>query len=54
MSEIIYARLKHIGYDGPYSIELFRPEYWAWDPMQLTVKARDAAFKVLSPYFEIE
>ena len=50
----ICASLKKIGYAGPCSIELFRPEYWDWNPMQLAVKARDAAIKVLSPYFEIE
>ncbi len=50
----ICAHLKGIGYDGPCSIELFRPEYWDWDPMQLAVKAREAAINVLSPYFEIE
>jgi 2-keto-myo-inositol isomerase len=50
----ICARLQGIGYDGPCSIELFRPEYWAWDPIQLAVQAREAAIKVLSPYFEIE
>jgi hypothetical protein len=26
---------------------------WEWDPMQLAVKAREAAINVLSPYFEI-
>jgi len=50
----ICMRLKGIGFDGPCSIELFRPEYWDWDPLQLAVKAREAAIKVLSPYFEIE
>ncbi len=50
----ICTHLKGIGYDGPCSIELFRPEYWAWDPMQLAVKAKAAAINVLSPYFEIE
>jgi 2-keto-myo-inositol isomerase len=50
----ICVRLRGIGYDGPCSIELFRPEYWNWDPLQLAVKAREAAIKVLSPYFEIE
>jgi 2-keto-myo-inositol isomerase len=50
----ICARLKGIGYDGSCSIELFRSEYWEWDPMQVAVKAREAAIKVLSPYFEIE
>lgn len=50
----ICGRLKGIGFDGPCSIELFRPEYWDWDPRQLAVKAREAATKVLSPYFELE
>jgi 2-keto-myo-inositol isomerase len=50
----ICARLKRIGYDGLCSIELFRPEYWNWDPQELAIKARQAALKVLSPYFKIE
>jgi 2-keto-myo-inositol isomerase len=50
----ICARLKRIGYDGLCSIELFRPEYWNWDPQELAIKAREAALKVLSPYFQIE
>jgi 2-keto-myo-inositol isomerase len=50
----ICARLKRIGYIGPCSIELFRPEYWNWDPQVLANKAREAALKVLSPHFQIE
>jgi 2-keto-myo-inositol isomerase len=50
----ICTRLKNIGYTGPCSIELFRPEYWKWDPQELAIKARQAALKVLSPYFQIE
>jgi len=50
----ICARLQHIGYNGPCSIELFRPEYWNWDPQDLAIKARQAALEVLSPYFQIE
>jgi 2-keto-myo-inositol isomerase len=50
----ICARLKHIGYDGPCAIELFRPEYWEWDPQVLANKARETAIKVLSPHFQIE
>ncbi len=50
----ICERLKRIGYDGSCAIELFRPEYWKWDPLELAIKARQAAVKVLSPYFEIE
>jgi 2-keto-myo-inositol isomerase len=49
--DAICARLKTAGYDGPCSIELFRPEYWAWDPYKLAVAAREAAVRVLSPYF---
>jgi hypothetical protein len=34
-------------------VELFRPEYWEWDPTQLAVKVREAAERILSPYFEL-
>ena len=50
----ICGRLKKIGYDGSCAIELFRPEYWNWDPQELALKAREAALKVLSPHFQIE
>ena len=50
----ICERLKRIGYAGPCSIELFRPEYWNWDPKELAIKTRQAAIQVLSPYFQIE
>ncbi len=50
----ICSRLSGIGYDGLCSIELFRPEYWEWDPGELAVRAREEALKVLSPYFAIE
>jgi 2-keto-myo-inositol isomerase len=50
----ICSRLKQIQYDGPTSIELFRPEYWSWEPLQVAVKARQAALRVLSPYFAVE
>lgn len=52
--DLICSRLKGIGYDGPCSIELFRPEYWQWDPKELAVQAREAALRVLSPYFVVE
>lgn len=50
----ICKRLKAIGYDGGCAVELFRPEYWAWDALELAKKARQAAVKVLSPYFDID
>lgn len=50
----ICERLSHIGYSGTCSVELFRPEYWNWDPGTLALKCRAAAVKVLSPYFDLE
>jgi 2-keto-myo-inositol isomerase len=49
----ILSRLKAIGFDGACSIELFRPEYWEWNPLELAKKARQVALEVLTPYFEV-
>jgi len=46
----ILIRLKHIGFDGAYSVELFRPEYWELDPAELARRAHTAALEVLKPY----
>jgi 2-keto-myo-inositol isomerase len=50
----ICRRLQKLGYNGDCSVELFRPEYWEWDPKELAVQVRNSAMKVLSPYFEVE
>lgn len=50
----ICAHMRANGYDGVCSIELFRPEYWAWDPRELAAKARESALTVLSPHFNVE
>lgn len=50
----IFNRLKRIGYDGLCSVELFREEYWQWDPIVLAKKSYESAVKALSPYFNIE
>jgi 2-keto-myo-inositol isomerase len=50
----ICQRLQNLGYDGDCSVEVFRPEYWAWDPNELAVQARASAMRILSPYFEVE
>jgi 2-keto-myo-inositol isomerase len=50
----ICAQLANIGYDGLCSVELFRPEYWDWEPARVARQARQAALKVLEPYFMIE
>ncbi len=49
----ICKRLHRIGFDGPCAIELFRPEYWSWDPQELAHKAYSAASEILSSYFQI-
>jgi 2-keto-myo-inositol isomerase len=49
----ICTHLQGIGYDGPCSIELFRPEYWAWNPLDVAVRARETALAVLSPHFKV-
>jgi 2-keto-myo-inositol isomerase len=49
----ILIRLKHIGFDGLCSIELFRPEYWERDPVELATAARAATLEVLETYFTV-
>jgi len=50
----ICMKLKEIGYDGVCTVELFRPEYWEWDPYQLAKECYENTRKVVSPYFKIE
>lgn len=50
----VCSKLKEIGYDGSCSVELFRPEYWEWDPLENAKKSYETAVKVLSPYFRLE
>jgi len=37
----LVRRIEALGYRGPWSIELFRPEYWAWDPVHLARVSRE-------------
>lgn len=39
----IREHLDGIGYDGPASIEIFRPEYWDDDPYEVSKRAKDSA-----------
>ncbi len=41
------AMLDAIGYDGPASVEIFRPEYWHQDPFEVAKTAKAAAEKAL-------
>jgi 2-keto-myo-inositol isomerase len=43
----IWSALQAIGYNWMASIEVFRPEYWDWDPMKLAVLAKEAAHRAL-------
>ncbi|MGH9904411.1 MAG: sugar phosphate isomerase/epimerase family protein [Pyrinomonadaceae bacterium] len=38
---------RRIGYDRVASVEIFRPEYWEWDPMELARQAYLATNRVL-------
>jgi len=38
---------KRIGYDRVASVEIFRPEYWEWDPFELARESKEAVKKVL-------
>jgi 2-keto-myo-inositol isomerase len=46
LKEIVSA-LAAIGYSRMASVEIFRPEYWDWDSMELALRAREAAQKTL-------
>ena len=50
----ICSKLSQIGYNGVCTVELFRPEYWEWDPDELAKKCYESAVKVASPYFSLE
>jgi 2-keto-myo-inositol isomerase len=43
----IVAALKDSGYDGPVSIEMFRPEYWSQPPEEVAKKGIEAIRKFL-------
>jgi 2-keto-myo-inositol isomerase len=43
----IFVSLKEIQYDGPVSIEMFRPEYWSQPPEEVAKKGIEAIRKFL-------
>jgi 2-keto-myo-inositol isomerase len=44
----ILRAVRGIGYDGTFSVEVFREEYWSLDPATVASTARAAAGRVLS------
>jgi len=47
----IAKELQGIGYNKMVSVELFRPEYWEWDPEKLVKEARQTTIAVLKGLF---
>jgi 2-keto-myo-inositol isomerase len=43
----IMGALRRSGYDGPVSVELFRPEYWKMNPREVAERARETTLKIL-------
>jgi 2-keto-myo-inositol isomerase len=39
--------LRNAGYKDMVSIELFRPEYWTWDPLKLAQTAKDKTERII-------
>jgi 2-keto-myo-inositol isomerase len=46
LAEIV-AALRRIGYDRVTSVEIFRPEYWERDPLEVARESYDAVVRVL-------
>jgi 2-keto-myo-inositol isomerase len=44
----IIAAFNRIGYHGPVSVEIFRPEYWERDPFILAREAKAAVEAVIN------
>jgi 2-keto-myo-inositol isomerase len=46
--EQIVSAIKRAGYDGVVSVEIFRPEYWERDPLELARAAHAAVASIIS------
>lgn len=44
----LVARLQMRGFQGAYSLELFRPEYWAEDPLELARRGLDSMHRLFT------
>jgi 2-keto-myo-inositol isomerase len=50
---LILGTLKEIGYSDMVSVELFRPEYWAWDAEDTVRVGKEKTIEVVNRFFEI-
>lgn len=48
------AAFRKIGYDKVASVEIFRPEYWGWDPFELAQEAKRATEGILKHDLRVE
>jgi 2-keto-myo-inositol isomerase len=51
--ELILKTLKEIGYEKMASVELFRPEYWEWEPEKTIKIAKEKTEAVIQKYFTV-
>lgn len=51
--DIILTTLKEIGYDEMASIELFRPEYWEWEPEKAIKIGKEKTETLIKKYFNV-
>ena len=49
----ILGTLKEIGYSDMASVELFRPEYWAWDAEDTVRVGKEKTVQAVSKFFKI-
>lgn len=50
--EGILSVLKEKGFDGPVTVELFRPEYYKMPAEEVVIKAKETTLEATSKYFE--
>jgi 2-keto-myo-inositol isomerase len=50
---LILETLREIGYSDMVSVELFRPEYWAWDAEDTVRVGKEKTIEVVNRFFEI-
>ena len=50
--ERILSVLKEKGFDGPVTVELFRPEYYKMPAEEVVIKAKETTLEAASKYFE--
>jgi 2-keto-myo-inositol isomerase len=44
----IVDAFRRIGYDHVASVEIFRPEYWEMDPVELARQAKEATDRIVN------